>query len=61
MEYPSTFTCEATRRRLERYVANLLARDEALAVAEHLEACPSCAPRVLLIRLTIGVRDLRHD
>jgi anti-sigma factor RsiW len=52
VHYPSGFTCELVVPRLERYVVDALPRAEALAVAEHLEACPSCAERVVWVRLT---------
>jgi anti-sigma factor RsiW len=54
IDYPPGFTCELVVLRLERYVVSDLPRAEALAVAEHLEACPSCANRVLLVRLTVS-------
>jgi anti-sigma factor RsiW len=59
IEYPPGFTCELTLLRLERYVVSALPRAEALAVAEHLEACPSCAHRVVLVRLTAGEAGAR--
>lgn len=34
--------------RLARYLDNTLPRMESLAVAEHVEACVSCAERVAL-------------
>jgi anti-sigma factor RsiW len=52
VDYPSGFTCEVIVLRLERYVVGALPRAEALAVAEHLEACPSCVQRAVWARLT---------
>jgi anti-sigma factor RsiW len=60
IDYPPGFTCEVTVLRLERYVVRALPRAEALAVAEHLEACPSCAHRVVLVRLAAGEAGARH-
>ena len=48
-EYPAGWTCELVLVRLEQYRANTLARAEALALAEHFEACFSCAQRLVLI------------
>ena len=49
-EYPVGWTCELISVRLERYLVEALPRGELLAVAEHLEACISCAHRVVLLR-----------
>lgn len=46
MEYPAGWTCELIVLRLERYLDNALPRAESLAVAEHVEACASCAERL---------------
>jgi anti-sigma factor RsiW len=46
--------------RLERYVVSALPRAESLAVAEHLEACPSCSHRVVLVRLMVTEVGGRH-
>jgi hypothetical protein len=54
-DYPPGLTCELAEARLEQYLAGALAWAEALAVAEHLEACPSCEQRLVLLRLEIGV------
>lgn len=48
-EYPRGWTCEVTILRLESYVLRTLSRGEALAIAEHLEACPPCAQLVALL------------
>jgi anti-sigma factor RsiW len=42
-EYPRHWTCEVTVLRLEAYLRCTLPLAESLAVAEHLEACESCA------------------
>jgi anti-sigma factor RsiW len=60
IDYPPGFTCELIVLRLERYVVGALPHAEALAVAEHLEACPSCAHRVVPVRLTAGEDERRH-
>ena len=56
-EYPAGYTCEVTVVLLERYVAGTLPRADALAVAEHLEACPPCMERLVIIRF--GMADAR--
>jgi anti-sigma factor RsiW len=51
--YPAGWTCDLIVVRLERYLLGTLAWTEALAVAEHIEACMWCAERIatlLLIR-----------
>lgn len=48
MEYPPGWTCELILVRLELYLLGTLPRVEALAVAEHVEACPGCAHRLAL-------------
>ena len=48
MEYPPGWTCEVTVLRFEFYLLSTLTRLEALAVAEHLEACATCAHRLAL-------------
>jgi hypothetical protein len=48
MEYPAGWTCEVVVLRLEWYLVDTLPRAEALAVAEHLEACLECAQRLML-------------
>jgi hypothetical protein len=49
MEFPSGWTCEVVVVKLELYLLDTLSRGEALAVAEHLEACPGCA-QILVLR-----------
>ena len=43
MEYPAEWTCKVTELRFEAYLLRTLPRGEALAMAEHLEACAECA------------------
>jgi len=47
MEYPPRWTCEVILVRLEGYLLRTLPLGEALAVAEHLEACASCTQWVV--------------
>jgi anti-sigma factor RsiW len=49
IEYPVGWTCEVVLIRLERYRTSTLSRSEALALAEHLEACMSCAQHLALL------------
>ena len=56
MEYPSGWTCERTLLQLENYLLGTLLLAEALAVAEHLEACTGCVERLVVFRLTITER-----
>jgi hypothetical protein len=56
IEYPVGWTCEVVLIRLERYRASTLPRVEALALAEHLEACVSCAQSLALVAGTGPVR-----
>jgi anti-sigma factor RsiW len=53
MEYPPGWTCERAQRQLESYLLSRLVLAEALAMAEHLEACPSCPERLVLYRVTV--------
>ena len=54
VEYPSGWTCEQTALRFEHYLLGTLAWSEALAVADHLEACDGCYQRLVLYRLTLA-------
>ena len=54
MEYPPGWTCEKTVLQFEYYFGSRLQLVQALAVAEHLEACPGCAQRLVLVRMTSG-------
>lgn len=56
MDYPSGWTCERTVLRFEHYMLSTLELGDALAVAEHLEACDGCAHRLVLYRLTLAER-----
>lgn len=50
MIYPGDWTCERAQLQLERYLLGTLSLGDALAVAEHLEACGGCAQRLVLFR-----------
>ena len=54
MDYPAGWTCERTALRFEAYLLKTLALIDAIAVAEHLEACPGCAQRIVTFRLTLA-------
>ena len=54
MEYPPGWTCEVVTLRLEYYILNTVPRIEALAIAEHVEACEPCAYRLVLLRTVAG-------
>jgi anti-sigma factor RsiW len=60
-EYPAGYTCEVVVLRLDRYVVGALPRAEALAVAEHLEACAWCIERLVLVRVGGGNHASRGD
>src|SRR5919112_782414 len=47
-EFPAGCTCEFTILRIERYLLATLSPGESLAIAEHIEACVSCAQRLVL-------------
>jgi anti-sigma factor RsiW len=55
--YPSGWTCERTELKFEYYLLSTLPLSEALAVAEHLEACDGCVQRLVLFRLTLVERS----
>jgi|GEM_PF-1596455 len=54
MEYPPGCTCALALARLEAYLLRTLSRLEALAIAEHLEACPPCAHHLAVLRRPAG-------
>jgi hypothetical protein len=54
MEHPPGWTCEKTVVQFEYYFVSRLKLADALAVAEHLEACPGCAQQLILLRMTPG-------
>ena len=56
MEHPPGWTCEKTLVQFEYYVVGRLELADALAVAEHLEACPGCTHQLVLLRMTPGRR-----
>ena len=51
VEYPPGWTCERVTIRFERYLLGTLARGEALAIADHIEACAWCGQDLVLLRL----------
>jgi anti-sigma factor RsiW len=56
VEYPPGWTCERTVLQFEYYLLSKLPLGEALAVAEHLEACDWCPQHLVLYRLTLVER-----
>jgi hypothetical protein len=50
VEYPPGWTCSVTELRLESHIIGALPLGEALAVAEHLEACVWCSQLIVLLR-----------
>ena len=56
LDYPKGWTCERTATEFEHYLLQTLRLLDALAVAEHLEACVGCAQRLVLYRVTIADR-----
>jgi len=48
-EYPHGWTCKVTEFRIESYVRRTLDLADALAIAEHVEACESCAQLLVLM------------
>jgi hypothetical protein len=59
LTYPPGWTCDETTVRLERYLLSTLTLGEALAIAEHLEACPWCGQALVLLRLDRRAGDGR--
>jgi len=59
MEHPPGWTCEKTVVQFEYYFVSRLKLADALAIAEHLEACPGCAQELILFRLTPGHQQTR--
>jgi hypothetical protein len=53
LDYPPGWTCQRTADRFEPYLLSTLLLQEAIAVAEHLEACDRCSHRLVLYRLTL--------
>lgn len=47
-EFPPGCTCEFTIIRFERYLRATLPLGESLIIAEHIEACVSCAQLLVL-------------
>ena len=52
MEYPPGWTCEKAVLQFEYYFLSRLKLPDALALAEHLEACPECVQLLVLFRMT---------
>jgi hypothetical protein len=50
-EYPAGWTCGQVTVRFERYLLGTLSLAEALAVADHIEACVRCGQALVLLRL----------
>ena len=50
MEFPSGCTCEFTVLRFERYLLATLPLRESLLIAEHIEACVTCAQALVLFQ-----------
>jgi hypothetical protein len=53
MDYPRGWNCGRTALSFEHYLRSTLVLAEALAIAEHLEACEGCAHQIILYRVTI--------
>jgi putative zinc finger protein len=51
VEYPPGWTCRQVAIRLERYLLGTLPSGDALAVADHIEACVWCGQALVLLRL----------
>lgn len=51
IDYPPGFTCDRIALLLERYLSSTLPRGDELSTAEHLEACPWCIERLVLLRM----------
>ena len=54
IDHPSGWTCERTVLQFQSYLSSTLALAEALAVAEHVEACAGCAERLVLFRVRVA-------
>jgi anti-sigma factor RsiW len=54
VDHPPGWTCERTVLQLEYYLSSTLPLAEALAVAEHVEACTGCAERLVLFRVRVA-------
>jgi hypothetical protein len=57
VDYPRGWTCDRTALQFEHYLLGTLLLEEALALAEHLEACDGCPQRLVLFRLTLVQRS----
>ena len=57
MEYPPGWTCEKTVLQFEYYFLSRIQLSDALAIAEHVEACPTCGQELVLYRVTYRGRS----
>jgi hypothetical protein len=51
IDHPPGWNCELVSLRFERYLLGTLEQGDALALAEHLEACVECGQALVLFRL----------
>ena len=51
MEHPPGWTCERTVLQFEYYLVMRVQLSDALAIAEHVEACPTCGQELVLYRV----------
>jgi anti-sigma factor RsiW len=54
IDHPSGWTCDRSVLQFEYYLSSTLPRVEALAIAEHVEACAECAQRLALYRVRLA-------
>ncbi len=59
--YPRDVDCNVVLPRLDRYLAHMLRWDEALQVADHLEACVECSEQLVMLRATTLVQTRARD
>lgn len=60
IDYPPGWSCERVTLRFERYLLGTLEQGDALALAEHIEACEWCGHALVLFRLDRRT-DLARD
>jgi len=51
IDYPPGWSCGRVTLRFERYLLGTLEQGDALALAEHIEACVECGQALVLFRL----------
>jgi hypothetical protein len=56
MEYPAGWSCEVVLSRLDDYLLQVIALTDALALAEHVEACSGCGQQLVVRRLIVLAR-----